>query len=272
MYLAACAAVFAVAYCLNITWISVFYHRALAHKSIDLGPRMRRFVVATGPWITGMDPYTWVCMHRRHYAWRETPKDPHSPSNVGILGVLWQQLLSYNELQRLLAEGDEAATATVRDLDFGMARWMNKPVVSLLPYFVHAAIAIGFALATGWWLLAAAFWFGMMSHPIQGWLVNSFAHAVGSRNFVTTDNSRNTWLLGVLIAGEGYQNNHHRFPSSAKFGFLPHETDPGWWVAQALEEVGLVRIRRELLLPTPAQWERRTRGPRSEAREDRRCA
>ena len=86
MYLLICVAVFAAAYLLNITYISVFYHRALAHRAIDMGPRMRRFVVATGPWITGMDPKAWVCMHRLHHVHSDTEKDPHSPVFVGIPG------------------------------------------------------------------------------------------------------------------------------------------------------------------------------------------
>lgn len=259
MYLLACVAVFAVAYLLNMTWISVFYHRALAHKAIDLGPRMRRFVVAVGPWITGMDPRAWVCMHRLHHVHSDTPEDPHSPVNVGIIGVLLSQLLSYRDMQRGLVRRNPELTRRVRDLDWESPRWLYRPTTAFMPYFVHAAIATGLALATGWWLLAAAFWFGMMSHPIQGWLVNSFGHAVGSRNFETDDNSRNTWLIGLLIAGEGFQNNHHAWPASAKFSFRWWELDAGWGIARGLDSVGLVSIRRDRLIPTPSQWEQKLR-------------
>ena len=258
MYLLLCAAVFATAYVLNITWISVFYHRALAHRAIELGPHMQRFVVATGPWITGMDPKAWVCMHRLHHAHSDTPRDPHSPMNVGIVGVLLQQYRAYIAIQRGLAQGDARITHRVRDLDFAVPRWMYGRLTALLPYVVHAAIAAAFGAITGMWLLAAAFWIGMLSHPIQGWLVNAFAHSIGGRNFNTRDNSRNTWLLGLLVAGEGFQNNHHAFPASARFSFRWYEVDPGWGVARALEGVGLVSIRRETLIPTPTQWEART--------------
>ena len=258
MYLLVSAAVFATAYLLNITWISLFYHRALAHRAIVLGPRMRRFVVAVGPWITGMDPKAWVCMHRLHHRHSDTPKDPHSPRNAGILGVLFAQYTAYIAIQRGLAKGDLALIRTVSDLDFEAPRWMYNRATALMPYLVHAAAAAAFAALTGYWLLAAAFWVGMMSHPVQGWLVNAFAHSVGHRNFDLRDDSRNTWLLGVLVAGEGLQNNHHAFPASAKFSFRWWEIDPGWGIARTLDAVGLVDIRTDRLIPTPAAWQAKT--------------
>jgi|GEM_PF-371507 len=267
MYLLLCAAVFLAAYLLNITWISVFYHRALAHLAIELGPRMRRFVVAVGPWITGMDPQAWVVMHRLHHQHSDTPRDPHSPHNGCIPGVMLAQYHAYIAIQRGLERGDPELTRRARDLDFPVPAWLRNPVLALLPYFLHATVAVGFAAATGYWLLAAAFWVGMMSHPIQGWLVNAFAHSVGHRNFETRDRSRNTWVLGLLIAGEGLQNNHHAFPASAKFSFRWWEVDPGWTITRVLDGVGLVSIREAKLIPTVAEWQRRTEARRKLAAE-----
>lgn len=258
MYLLACAAVFTAAYLLNITWISVFYHRALAHKAIDLSPRMRRFVVSAGPWITGMDPKAWVAMHRLHHIHSDTDRDPHSPATVGIFGVLLKQLQSYTAIQRAIVRKDPAILRRVRDLDFDSPAWMYNRTTALLPYVVHASIAVAFATITGWWLLGAAFWLGMMSHPIQGWLINSFGHAVGPRNFDLDDDSRNPWILGLLIAGEGFQNNHHAFPASAKFSFRWWEIDPGWGIVRGLDLVGLASIRHDKLIPTPKVWAEKT--------------
>ncbi len=258
MSLLVAIAVFGFAYLLNITWISVFYHRALAHRALVLSPRTARFVVRTGPWITGMDPLAWVCMHRLHHVHSDTAQDPHSPVHAGIFGVLFAQLRSYRRtLAHLLLENPKY-TRRVRDLDFGVS-WTNRYGLWLLPYVVHAAIALAVAIPTGWWLVGAAYWFGMMSHPIQGWLVNSFGHAVGGRNFEVQDNSRNNLLIGLLVAGEGYQNNHHAFPASARFGFKPLELDFGWPLCRLVEQLGLGSIRRDLLLPTPAEWEARQR-------------
>jgi len=259
-YLLLCAVVFAAAYMLNITWITVFYHRGLAHRALVLGPRMRRFVVATGPWITGMDPKAWVCMHRLHHQYSDTADDPHSPQNVGIIGVLLAQYKAYIAIQRGLVKRDPELSRRVSDLDFKVPDWMYNPYLALLPYAVHASVAATFAVVTGYWLLGAAFWLGMMSHPVQGWLVNSFGHAVGGRNFDLSDHSKNTWLLGLLIMGEGFQNNHHAFPASAKFSFRWWEVDPGWGLAWTMDRLGLVSVRQNKLIPTRKEWERKAAG------------
>jgi len=247
MYVLACAAAFAAAYLLNITWISIFYHRGLAHRALDLSPRMVRFVAATGPWVTGMDPASWVCMHRLHHTHSDTTEDPHSPTNVGLLGVLLAQLHSYRRVQRRLNRGDPETLQVIEDLPFGPS-WLNRRGFALVPYVTHAVILIAIALATGAWLLSAALWVGLMSHPIQGWAVNALGHAVGDRNFETDDDSRNNHLVAWLIAGEGYQNNHHAHPASARFGFHRGEVDPGWWICQLFEGLGLLVIRRDLLI------------------------
>jgi len=96
----------------------------------------------------------------------------------------------------------------------------------------------------------------VMSHPVQGGLVNSLGHAVGGRNFETDDNSRNNHLAAWLIFGEGFQNNHHRYPGSAKFSYRRHEIDLGYVACVALEKVGLAEINREHLIPRPARAQR----------------
>ncbi len=90
--------------------------------------------------------------------------------------------------------------------------------------------------------MGLCYYLGMMSHPIQGWLVNSFGHAVGYRNFATSDDSRNNTLVAWTCFGEGYQNNHHRFPKSAKFSMKWFEFDFGWVVTKLLAAVGLIEI------------------------------
>jgi len=89
----------------------------------------------------------------------------------------------------------------------------------------------------------------MMSHPVQGGLVNSLGHAVGSRNFETSDNSRNNHLAGWLIFGEGFQNNHHAYPGSASFSHRLHEVDLGYGACVVLEKLGLATINRACLIP-----------------------
>lgn len=242
-----CLLVFLAAYLLNLLVISVGYHRGLAHKAVRLHPVLQRMLVAGGSWVTGIDAKSWVVMHRLHHEHSDTPLDPHSPVNVGVLGIGAEQLRSYKRVVIGLLKKDPAYTKYAKGLDFDVhvltrrGRWW-------LPYVAHGVVALGLSLAGGW-LLGAAYFVGMMSHPIQGGLVNSLGHALGGRNFDTRDNSRNNHFAAWLILGEGFQNNHHAYPGSASFSHRAHEVDLGYWACLALERLGLCSIDRAHLIP-----------------------
>ncbi len=247
MYFALCALVFLLAYLLNILTITVGYHRGLAHGAVKLHPRLRRLVIAGGSWVTGLDPKAWSVMHRMHHAYSDTPEDPHSPVNVGILGIGLEQLRSYERVLRGLNRGDPEFTKHAHGLDFEL-NWVNRTRRWYLPYAAHALVAVAL-VANGLWLLGVAYFLGMMSHPVQGGLVNAFGHAVGGRNFDTKDNSRNNLLVAWLVFGEGLQNNHHRYPKSAKFSYRSWEPDAGFTTCRILETLGLLAIDYEHLIP-----------------------
>jgi len=268
MYIAICISVFVVAYLINVTTITVFYHRGLAHRAVHLHPRLKRFVVRWGNWLTGLDPKGWVCMHRLHHAHSDTDDDPHSPMSAGFFKLMYTQLVAYERILVGLARKQERYTSQVQDLDFDIS-WLNRNRVWWLPYVVHVAIGGAFAAFGGWWLLGAAYFFGMMSHPIQGWFVNAAGHYLGGRNFDTPDNSRNNHLAAWLIAGEGFQNNHHRYPSSAKFSYRWYEVDLGYGLCRVLQQLGLVRIHQQKLIPAPSRIARTNRRPRTATSECR---
>jgi stearoyl-CoA desaturase (delta-9 desaturase) len=256
MYFALCAIVFITAYTLNLVMITVGYHRGLAHGSVRLHPRLKRLVVVTGNWVTGLDPKAWVVMHRMHHAHSDTPEDPHSPVNVGILGVGMAQLRSYERVLRALKRKKAPYTKFAYDLDFELS-WLNRTGRWYLPYLVHATVAL-LIVVCGAWLLGLAYFLGMMSHPIQGGMVNALGHAVGGRNFDTDDNSRNNLLVAWLIAGEGLQNNHHRYPKSAKFSYRRWEPDFGFTSCLLLETLGALSIDHENLIPAPPRMTTQT--------------
>jgi stearoyl-CoA desaturase (delta-9 desaturase) len=95
-----------------------------------------------------------------------------------------------------------------------------------------------------------------MGHPIQGWMVNSFGHAIGGRNFDTDDNSRNNLVVALLVMGEGLQNNHHQYPSSPRFAFRWFEPDFGWHLCRAMELFGIIKINRNKLMPSAREQAR----------------
>ena len=240
-YYILCLVVFIGTYILNMTYISVFYHRAFTHEAIRINPKIEPFIVASSKWVTGIDLKAWACMHRMHHMYSDTMKDPHSPKRWGIFGTALGQLHSYNATLRALIKKKPEYTSLVKDLNFPVND-LNKNGLYLLPYLLHALIGIGFGVFFNAWLLGVGYFFGMMSHPIQGWLVNSFGHAVGYRNFNCSDDSRNNTLVAWTCFGEGYQNNHHRFPRSAKFSMKWFEFDLGFLVTKMLAAVGVVEI------------------------------
>ena len=237
-----CLAVFLAAYLVNILYITVFYHRGLAHGGVELRPWLRWWVVHTGSWVTGLDPKGWACMHRLHHQHSDTPEDPHSPWNLGVFGVMLGQLRSYEKVLGGLLREQSHYSSVVKDLDFPV-NWLNRKKLWYLPYMAHAVIAVALAIAFHSSFLGAAFWLGTMSHPIQGWMVNSFAHKFGYRNFDLDDRSRNNTLVAWLVFGEGYQNNHHAFPQSPKFSRQWFEFDGGYALCRVAHGLKMLDFR-----------------------------
>ncbi len=232
-----CIFVFLAAYTLNLLYISVFYHRGLAHEAIRLHPGLRRFVILSGNWVTGLDPKAWTCMHRLHHTHSDTRKDPHSPLQHGTFRLILTQLRSYNRTLLSLMAGKASYTAVVRDLEFPV-NWLNRNGLWFLPYVIHALVAMAIAVYFNVFILAGCYFLGIMSHPIQGWMVNSLGHRFGYRNFATPDNSRNNMIVAWLVFGEGFQNNHHQDPSSPKFSVRRWEVDMGYWLCGCLKLLG----------------------------------
>src|SRR5262245_15416177 len=235
------AVIFVCGYLANVTMISVFYPRALAHGAVRLRPVGRFIVAHLGMWVTGLDPKGWVCMHRMHHLHSDTPDDPHSPQNVGIIGVALAQLRSYEKVLKGLHNGREPYTSLVRDLDIPTS-WAMRHGLWFAPYLLHLGVATGLAWLTASWLVGLAYFAGLMSHPVQGWMVNGFGHAVGYRNYPLDDSSRNNTLVAWLVFGEGYQNNHHRYPASAQFAHRWFEVDFGFVACVLMAAFGIVSI------------------------------
>lgn len=234
-----CFLVFSAGYVLNMFYITVLYHRGLAHGAARLTSLGKWLAVKTGNWVTGIEPKAWVCMHRMHHEYSDGPQDPHSPVRFGVFGVILGQMKSYEKTLAGLRAHREKYMRFARDLDFEV-NFLNRKRLWLLPYFAHLGIAIVLGSHFHSTLLGVAYWAGMMSHPIQGWLVNSFAHWYGYRNFNTSDESKNNLSIALLVFGEGLQNNHHHSPSSSRFSTKWWEPDPGYSLCLLARSVGLV--------------------------------
>ncbi len=244
-YYLSCALIFVSAYVLNMTYMSVFFHRAFAHKGLILKPWLRQFVIHTGNWVTGLDLKGWVCMHRMHHQHVDSEKDPHSPVNDGVFGVFLSQHYSFQRILRGLIGNRRTFNSVVEDLNFPVS-WLNRRRYWLLPLGLHFLIGAGISYFSGGILIGACYWMGIASHPIQGWLVNSLGHYAGYRNFDTKDHSTNNTMVGLLVLGEGYHNNHHHQPQSVKFSHRWFEFDLGYLICRILRAIGWAEFRKDL--------------------------
>jgi fatty-acid desaturase len=249
MYLLLCALVFVVTYLFTIVTTSVGYHRGLAHGAVRLRDPVRAWLCKYGIWFTSIDAKAWVVMHRLHHAYSDTAEDPHTPTRKGVLGFVTMfktQILGYHKVIEGLRNGDERYTSIGKDLEMS---WPMRTGRSWWPILLHVGIAAAIVVLGGGWLLAVAVFAGMMSHVVQGAIINFLGHAYGSRNFDSDDDSRNNHFAAWLVLGEGFQNNHHRWPSSARFSYRRREVDMGWAACLILEKLGVLDIQRKTLMP-----------------------
>ncbi len=224
--------------------ITLYFHRDQAHRAIDLHPALRHFF-RLWLWITtGASTREWVAVHRRHHAYCERDGDPHSPRIFGLKTVL----LEGAELYRVAARDPETiekyAKGTPND-------WLENNLYAHPSgsYYGIALLVLADLVLFGVpGIIMIAFQLGNMPLLAAG-VINGLCHAKGYRNFETPDASTNLWPLAVLIAGEELHNNHHAFPTSARFSMRRHEFDLGWLYLKMFAALRLVKIRRVATAP-----------------------
>ncbi len=238
---------------LHVTLIAVtlYYHRDQAHRSVDLHPAVRHFC-RFWLWLnTGSSTREWVAVHRKHHAHCEKEGDPHSPRLFGLKKVV----LEGAELYRVAARDPETlekyAKGTPND-------WLEN---NLYHHPTRSYYGIAFLVVSNLVLFGVP---GIIMIALQlvnmpflaAGIVNGVAHAKGYRNFETDDSATNLWPIGIVIAGEELHNNHHAFPTSARFSMRPHEVDMGWLHLKLLVWLKLAKVRR---VANPPQLETTSR-------------
>lgn len=215
--------------------VTLYLHRDATHRSLDLHPALRH-VFRLWLWMSsGIITREWVAVHRKHHARCETAEDPHSPVIFGI--------------KKVLLEGAELYQAAARDPEvvekFGRGTpndWLERNLYSRYRNFgIVAMIVIDLVLfgVPGLIMFAAQ----MLANPLMAaGVVNGIGHFWGYRNFECPDAARNITPWGLLIAGEELHNNHHAFPSSAKFSVQRWEFDIGWLYIRIFQALGLARV------------------------------
>ncbi|WKZ12495.1 MAG: fatty acid desaturase [Gammaproteobacteria bacterium] len=216
--------------------VTLYLHRDQAHRAIELHPAIRHFF-RLWIWLTsGMVTREWVAVHRKHHAFCESVDDPHSPVTHGLRTIL----LRGAEVYRV----ETANEATLAKFGRGTPEdWLERHV------YRHGLVGIYTTLLINVVLFGALgitmFALQMLAMPVfAAGVINGLGHAVGYRNFETEDASTNLVPIAVLIGGEELHNNHHAFPTSARFSLRRGEFDIGWFYIRALAAVGLCRIAR----------------------------
>jgi stearoyl-CoA desaturase (Delta-9 desaturase) len=212
--------------------ISMGYHRLHTHRSYKVPRWLEYFFAICGTLTLEGGPIFWVAVHRVHHQLSDQPGDPHSPRD----GAFWSHMGWI-----LFGETNHNNTRMMSKYAPDLAKhpfyvWLNNyhwiPVVAL----AAALFAIG-GLPLVLWAVCLRVVVGL--HVT--WAVNSATHMFGRRRFETRDDSRNTWWVAIFSFGEGWHNNHHAHPTSARHGLAWYEFDPSWLLIKTLRAVGLAR-------------------------------
>ncbi|MBM3776700.1 MAG: acyl-CoA desaturase [Acidimicrobiia bacterium] len=210
--------------------IGMGYHRLLTHRSYRTHPWVEYFLTICGTLALEGGPIFWVATHRIHHQKSDREGDPHTPRE----GTYWAHMGWIIKGQGLHHNPDALARYVpdlARDRFHVLLtrwHWVPQVVVGL------ALLAFG-GVAYVLWGIAFRTTFGLHCT----WLVNSATHLWGRRRFATRDDSTNNWWVAMLSFGEGWHNNHHAHPTSARHGLVWYEFDLNWIGIQTLRRLGL---------------------------------
>lgn len=221
----------------TIAMVTIFLHRCQSHRALDLHPIVSHFFRFWSWLTTGMITKEFVAVHRKHHAKVETADDPHSPIVQGLGYIFWFGVIAYRRSAADPETLEKYGSGTPDD-------WLERNV-----YTKHTLtglmLMLGFDLicfglcGLGVWLLQI-YWIPFWA---IGW-INGVGHYFGYRNFEPNDTSTNISPIGFIVGGEELHNNHHAFPSSAKFSVRWFEFDLGYFYIRILSLLGLAKVKR----------------------------
>ncbi len=232
---------------LALYWISLScgigmgYHRLLTHRSYKVPRVLEYFLAVCGTLALEGGPIPWVATHRIHHQFSDKDGDPHTPRD----GKWWSHLI-------WMLVG-EASNANLADCMRYAPDLMNDPFHRWLSKFHYVPLAITRVLLLVFGGLPFLFWGLFMRVTLAyhaTWMVNSLTHFWGSRRFQTRDDSRNNSLVALVTFGEGWHNNHHAHPTSARHGLAWYEIDMTWMTIWFLRQIGVAKSVHVADLPT----------------------
>jgi len=216
---------------LSVLSTTIYLHRSVTHKGVELHPAVAAFFHLWIVLFTGIVPREWAGVHRKHHQFSDKEGDPHSPYLLGLWTVLFGNAILYRRV------ANDPATVRRYTPDY-------KPtVVDRIPrqhLLLFAGMGIFVALF-GWaWGVAAYLAHGAV-YILLNASINSVCHMIGYRNF---DNlATNLKSLALITGGEALHNNHHEYPTASRFSMRPGEIDPAWPVIRLLELAGWAKTK-----------------------------
>lgn len=235
-------------YVLRMFAITAFYHRYFSHRAFSTSRPMQFAFALLGSAAIQRGPLWWAAHHRAHHRHSDAEGDVHSPDREGFM---------WSHLGWILASRNfRTRTELIRDFTkFPELRFLDRFDVLVPLLLIPGLWALGEGLqalglgAGGFQFLVWTFSISTVALYHLTFCVNSLAHRVGSRRFETRDRSRNNAILAFFTLGEGWHNNHHHFPGSARQGFYWWEIDFSYYALRTMALFGLVWN----LRPVPAR-------------------
>ncbi|HAU80613.1 MULTISPECIES: DesA family fatty acid desaturase [Gammaproteobacteria] len=222
---------------LTIFAVTLYLHRSQAHRGVDFHPVIAHFFRFWTWLTTSMITKEWVAIHRKHHAKVETDEDPHSPVTKGIGMVFWRGVELYREARAMRADIEQYGRGAPDDW---IERHLYTPHANLGPVALLVINSVLFGLpGVALWAIQMA-WIPFWAAGV----INGLGHWWGYRNFESADTSTNLTPWAFWVGGEELHNNHHAFPSSARFSMRRWEFDIGWAVIRGLQAVRLAKVLR----------------------------
>jgi len=215
--------------------IGMGYHRLLTHRSFKTSKAVEYFLAVCGTLTLEGGPISWVGTHRLHHQKSDREGDPHTPRQGGFWAHMGWVLCGrshHNDTEGMARYAPDLGSSA-------FYRWLNT--YHYVPLLVSAAVL---AAVGGWPMFLWGVCFRVVLGLHSTWLVNSAAHMWGQRRFATPDDSRNSWWVALLTFGEGWHNNHHAHPASARHGLAWYEVDLTWMQIRLLQFAGLIKSAR----------------------------
>ena len=233
-----------IAYATGALGVTLCYHRTLTHRSLRLRKPIEYITETFGALALQGDTISWVTTHRLHHKYSDQEGDPHGMNK----GFLWAHVAWLVRPNAAIPGKDEMkrfATDLYESRFYRALQYLHFPL--------QIALAVVLFLIGGWsWVIWGVFVRLVFTYHTT-WLVNRAAHMFGYQSFRSNDRSTNCWWVALLSFGEGWHNNHHAFPFSARMGLRWFEIDMTWWAVKLL---ALLRLADNIKVPTDQMKER----------------